>query len=249
MRNKVTIITGASSNHFMCLQSLLWTISVFEPTARVIVLDLGLTAAESSALTDVPPFYLANWELRKYAFENYPDHFRMENNAGRMAFRPISVQSAAKEFGGIVIWLDAGCQLSARIDELEWIIKQTGVYCPTTQCTIAEKLYPSAHAPLSVTDDLLPLQLRDAGVCGFDTQNPQAMALIDRWAAVALDARCTAPDGSTRFNHRQDAVFAVLLNQAAAANGWTLRDRKMIDISMKRDFITLTETKHRLNRR
>ena len=46
----LTIVTGASSNHFLPLQSLLWTISKFEPTARVIVYDLGLTAEEHAEL-------------------------------------------------------------------------------------------------------------------------------------------------------------------------------------------------------
>ncbi len=54
----LTITTGASSNHFLPLQSLLWTIAKFEPTARVIAYDLGLTPDEHAQLRDTPPCFL-----------------------------------------------------------------------------------------------------------------------------------------------------------------------------------------------
>jgi hypothetical protein len=253
----LTIVTAASSNHYRCLQSLLWTIAKFESDARVIVWDLGLSEDESTQLTTVPPFYLKTWDLRKFDFTKYPAYFALDSQPstpgsqlnGRMGFRPITLQLAANEFGGTVLWMDAGCQLGDRLTAIRWTIEQRGVYCACTAGTIGEKLDQTARTPLGVTDDLLQKPLRDAGICGFDTTNPAAKALIDRWAAVALQPACTAPPGTTKSTHRQDAVFAVLLLQAAKANNWQLYDQRLPGAVMRRDWMTLAETQYLLGTR
>lgn len=255
LRPTLTIVTGASSNHFLPLQSLLWTISKFEPTARVVVYDLGLTAEEHAELINTPPF-LANWELRTFDFNKYPPHFSMAENAGRMAFRPAVLAEVAHEKcaeplsislrSPLLLWLDAGCQLREPLDAIKATIQREDIYCPCAPGTIAACLHPSSHASLSVTTDLLPLPIRDAGICGFDLANPAVPKLLERWASVALDKNCTAPDGSTRRTHRQDAVFAVLLNQAAKVNNWTLQGKRLRGLTIKQDNLTLTETKFRI---
>lgn len=254
MNTPLTIVTAASSNHFRCLQNLLWTITKFEPTARVIVYDLGLTPAEHALLQDAPPFYLANWDLRTFNFTQYPPHFDMSANGGRMAFRPVALAETPYELAtlnpqpSILLWLDAGCQLREPLNAIRACIMTNGIYCPCSPGTIEECLYPSenCYASLSVTGDLLPLPIRDAGICGFDISKPAVMSLINRWRSVALDKTCTAPEGSTRKTHRQDAVFAVLLNQAAKANGWKLEGKKLRGLVYKQDTVTLKETKFRV---
>jgi len=251
--SSLTLVTAASSNHFRCLLSLLWTIAKFEPRARVIVWDIGLTAEEHSTLRDAAPFYLANWELKIFDFTKYPPH-----EAGRMAFRPTILAQLAHGLIQsssplalhpahlLLCWLDADCQLRAPLDDLQTTVKKTGVYSPCIPGTIETRLHPAARAPLGVTDDLLPKPLRDAGICGFATANPQAIALLDRWASVALDKTCTAPEKSTRRTHRQDAVFAVLLNQAAQKNNWHLETKHLPSLTGKQDHLTLAETKFRV---
>lgn len=258
----LVIVTGASSNHFLCLQSLLWTISKFEPDAKVIVYDLGLTADEHASLLDAPPFYLNDWQLRTFDFTKYPPHFSMSENAGRMAFRPTALADVAHELltaapqatetattshqPSTLLWLDAGCQLRESLDEIRTCVKRNGVYCACAPGTIASMLYHAARKPLTVTEDLLSKPIRDAGVCGFNIANEQATTLLDQWASVAIDKNCTAPEGSTRRTHRQDAVFAVLLNQAANINGWTLEGRRLRGLAIKQDNVTLKETKFRV---
>jgi hypothetical protein len=252
-----TIVTAASSNHFRCLLSLLWTIAKFEPHARVIVWDIGLTAEEHSTLRDAPPFYLADWELKTFDFTKYPPHFNLHVEAGRMAFRPIILSELAHELiqpssplaplpSPLLLWFDADCQLRAPLDDLKTSVKKTGVYSPCIPGAITTRLHSAARTPLGVTDDLLPKPLRDAGICGFDTANPRAIALLERWASVALDKICTAPENSTRHTHRQDAVFAVLLNQAAQKNNWHLETNHLPSLTSKQDHLTLEETKFRV---
>jgi len=251
---KLTIVTGASSNHFLPLQSLLWTISQFEPAARVIAWDLGLTPDEHAFISN-PPFSLANFELRTFDFTKYPPHFNINVEAGRMAFRPTVVAQIAHELlplnpqrPAIVCWLDAGCQLREPLDAICSCIAKDGIYCPCAPGAIGACLHPSSRAPLGVTNDLIPKPIRDAGICCFDISKPEVIALLDRWAAVALDKNCSAPEGSTRRTHRQDAVFAVLLNQAMQTNRWTLEGKRLRGLAIKQDNLTLAETQFRVGK-
>lgn len=251
--SSLTIVTGASSNHFLPLQSLLWTIAKFEPAARVIAYNLGLTPDEHAYLEHTPPFYLKHFELRTFDFNQYPPHFSMAQEAGRMAFRPTVLAAIAHEqetrnqkHETLLLWLDAGCQLREPLHEIRACIHRDGVYCPCAPGTIENTLHAAARAPLSVREDLLPVPIRDAGICGFNISNPQIVAFLDRWAEVALDKSCTAPRGSTRHTHRQDAVFAVLLNQGGKTNCWKLETNRLRGLAIKQDTLTLTETKFRI---
>jgi hypothetical protein len=273
----LTIVTGASSNHFLPLQSLLWTIAKFEPAARVIVYDLGLTPDEHATLRDAPPFYLANWELRTFAFENYPPHFSLAENAGRMAFRPTVLAALAKDLSLVgrassravplapltshLLWLDAGCQLREPLHAIRACIARDGVYSPCAPGSIEQCLHPTSYPSLGLPDQstinyelstILPLPIRDAGICGFDipvaaVYDRRVLALLNRWAEIALDKNATAPENSTRHTHRQDAVFAVLLNQAARENNWTLETKRLRGLAIKQDALTLAETKFRID--
>lgn len=109
---------------------------------------------------------------------------------------------------------------------------------------IGERLFPTAHAPLNVTPDLFNQPIRDAGICGFDTTNSKAMALIQKWAQTALNPNCTAPEGSTKKTRIQDAIFAVRLHQARLATDHLARG-----IIMRRDNLSLAETKFRCGAR
>ena len=60
----LTIVTGASSNHFRCLRNLLDSIQRFEPTTRTIVYDLGLSPAELRELRA--------YEVRHFAYNQIP---------------------------------------------------------------------------------------------------------------------------------------------------------------------------------
>jgi len=261
---ELTIVTGASSNHFLPLQSLLWTVSKFEPNARVIVYDLGLTGIEHTQLSENAAA-LKNWELRSFDFSKYPPHFSLAENSGRMAFRPTVLAQVARQFStveqastctipssspvtrhsSLLVWLDAGCQLREPLATLKARIQRDCVYSPCAPGAIATCLHPGSYPFLHVTSDLLTIPIRDAGICGFNITNSQVTMLLDRWAAVALDKNCTAPEGSTRRTHRQDAVFAVLLNQAAKANNWSLEGKRLRGLAIKQDNLTLAETQFR----
>lgn len=234
MKDKITILTAASSNHFSCLMNLIWSVNKFAPTANVVVYDIGLTAEEAKQVPNI----------RTFDFSKYPSYFNMKENAGRMAFRPIITQDGSKEFGGVILWLDAGCLLTGDITELITYVKKHGVYAHRTSGTIGQTLHPTAHKALGVTDTICNQRLRDAGIAGFDTSNPNVTKLIDDWASAALNKDATAPDGSSRKNHRQDSVFSALLYK----HGFTLDNHRVLNIKMRQDNLSLAETKRRYER-
>ena len=244
-RPALTIVTAADSSHYQCMSNLLWTISKQEPGARVIALDLGLTADESALLNNVPPFYLANWQLRTFDFSKYPPHFNMAQNSGFIAFRPVAMADIAHEFGGIVIWMDGDCQLRQPLSRTLAIINKQGIYSPNIQMTVGTKLMPVAFTALGVTSDLLTKPIADPGICGFDASHPQIMALLDRWKAVTMDPNCTAPTGATLHTHNPDSIWSTILYQADKDNHWGLNFNRSGGIMKGCDNLSLAETKFR----
>src|SRR5579859_3360420 len=113
--NSLTIVTGSSSNHFLCLKNLLFSISLFEPKTRTIIYDLGLKNSELEELESGP------CEIRKFRFEEYPEYFRINDsqyytglkinkghNSGCYAWKPVIINNLVQESCGMVLWLDAG---------------------------------------------------------------------------------------------------------------------------------------------
>lgn len=207
MKHDLTIATAWSSNHHRCGNNLLWSIAEREPRARVIIYDIVLTDEERDFL----PAYVKHGELRRFDFSKYPAHFKLSENSGRMAFRPVIVHEASKEFGGIILWLDAGCILTGSLKLLMLAVKKYGIISPSVPSKLKLALHPSTHEALKVSGDRMEKPMRDAGISCFDTSQPKVMQFIEHWRDVALNPALTAPEGSVKRTHRQDAVFAALL--------------------------------------
>lgn len=210
----LTILTGANEKYFETVQGTLWTLAKFSPAAKVILLDLGLTRAQSEYLANTPPFYLKDFSIRKFDFSEYPAHFSMAENSGRAAFRPVNILYAAKEFGGVVCWIDAGSMVECSLGSMLAQVATYGLFARASNGTVAQVVYPSAQTALGVTPEIAGLPMRRLGYCAFDTSKPEVMTLLQKWAIVTLDPAITAPAGSTKSNHIQGGVFAVLLAQS-----------------------------------
>ena len=198
-----TLITAASANHFAPLQRLLYTLAKFEPKLHVVVWDLGLDAAQRQQLTG---------DVRTFDFSPYPPYFDLAKNAGRMGFRPVCLAAAAKEFGGVIVWMDAGNLLMGGLYHFARFVTRVGAWSPVTQGQVGRKLAPSSAGALGVTDAIASAPLLDAGLCAFDTVNPSAVALLSAWRAAALNPAIADPAGADRYAHRQDAVFTALFH-------------------------------------
>lgn len=208
----LTIVTGADSTYYVRVQALLWTIGLLVPNAKVILVDLGMAQEQTDYLSNTPPFYIKDFTIQKFDFSKYPTYFDVTKDSGRVGFRSVSVQAVAKKYGGMVLWLDAKMIVQSGIGGLIREITSCGIHCPINIAgTVAQTVFPSAQTALGVTPDIGKLTMRRMGVCGFDTTNAAVMTFIDQWVSAALNPAIAAPTGSSKSNHYDGGVFAVLL--------------------------------------
>jgi hypothetical protein len=242
----LTIVTGASSNHFNCLCNLLYTISVFENDSRDIVYDLGLLEKERAYLLNLG--YLT---LRTFDFSAHPEWmtFRRDGDkaarCGCYAWKPIILLDAVLECGGLVLWLDAGILIHRRLNGIRQALQDEGLYCPTSSGSIRQWTHPQTLSYLNVTAHILEKQNRAAGMVGFCAFNPVALHILKAWRTVSSLKECIAPPGATIYNHRYDqALLGILLYQYQELHKFSLFDQLLDLSSHHNDRRTLEEVKN-----
>lgn len=205
----LTIITGASSNHFKSLKQLLESADLHEPKTPIIVYDLGLTAQESKQLQG--PYR----KVLKFSFQNYPSHVNIHKHAGQYAWKPIIIADTLNSVQGNIFWLDAGCKIEEPLTELRTYLIKHGLYTPRSGGTIQDWTDPATMRKLHVTQDVAKMSNRAGGVVAIKWECPVSRSLIQRWKLLALNKAIIAPKGSNRKNHRQDqSILSILVNQA-----------------------------------
>ena len=225
----LTIVTGASSNHFPCLKNLLDSVSLFEPETRTVAYDLGLTAPEAAQLD------AKNVVVRKFDYSRYPAYIDIRVDAGQYAWKPIIVADALREFGGMVLWLDSGNLIHAPLARVRSALLEQGLYCPVSSGTVERWTHPTTLSGLGVASDMLARPQLNAAIVGLMAGRPGVDELAQRWKACALNRDCIAPPGSDRSNHRQDqAILTILIHQFAEQYGCKLQTERL-DVSTHND--------------
>jgi len=244
-----TIVSGASSNHFRCLKNLLFTLSIFEPGTRTIIYDLGLSLEEKRELEG------QNCELREFPYVDYPPHIKVHpvesgyeqgKRSGCYGWKPIIIKRIMGEFGGSVLWLDAGNLIHCRLDRIRKVLTANGLYSPTCIGSIKEWTHPTTLEYLKVTDDVYDKPNRHAAIIGLSCVRPEIIALVERWEQSALDPSCIGPPGATVKNHRYDqAVFSILVYQLQVRRPRVLVDERL-DVSTHHDRLPRRMVKRKL---
>ena len=194
----ITIVTAASSNHFRSVLQFLGTIP---QGVRVVVYDIGLTPAERSQLPSV----------RSFDFDAYPPFLRLSApDAGAYAWKPVIVYDVCREFGGIVVWCDAGNKLR-NLSQLVTATRHCGVYSATSMGTFREWTHPTARAAMVGSEKFHRQPMRNAACVGIDWSNTQAQYLIHDWKTLALRKEISLPNGANRLNHRHDQSLLTYL--------------------------------------
>jgi len=210
---EVAFVTAADSTHSRSLLQLLESLATWELGSKIVVFDLGLNTNQREKL-DQKCIEIGNTEVRTFVYENYPDYFNIEVNAGQYAWKPVIVSKIASELETPFIWMDAGNLINKRLSWVRRFLKRDGFLCPSSSGTIRDWTHEGMLKCLNVSSELLTLTNLNGAVIGFDPRLPRVQDLIDRWAACALRQDCIAPSGSTRENHRQDqAALTVLAYQ------------------------------------
>jgi hypothetical protein len=195
---RVTIVTAASSNHFRSLLQFLGTV----PSGiNVVVYDIGLSDHERA---QVP-------SARRFAFDQYPSFLRLSAaDSGAYAWKPCIVYDVCREFGGIVIWCDAGNKLR-NIHDIVRAVKTCGVYSAISLGSFRGLTHPRTLSALSGSDAFLHRPMRNAACVGIDWSNPTAQYLVHDWKTLALRKEISLPEGANRLNHRHDQSILTYL--------------------------------------
>jgi hypothetical protein len=214
----LTIVTGASSNHFGCLCNLLTSLDRYED-ARVLVHDLGLTEPEAQRLRD------DGRNLAKFPFDRYPPHFGQSATfAIPYAWKPVIIHDALMAAGHPVLWLDAGNLVHERLDREREQLRTVGFYSPGSPGTIADWTHPVTLQGLGARPEILGDRNRAGGTVGFGT-NDLAREIAIAWRDAAMSEAIFCPEGWSRKLHRCDqAVLSVLVAQARRRRSFTLAD-------------------------
>lgn len=216
----IVIGTGASTheNHACWLLNLLKSLECTQPSLTVIVYDLGFSESplDQSLLSDVHKGAVV---LRKFPYDKYPAHFRVDRNAGQYSWKPAIIKELTDEFGA-VLWLDAGNKVDKdnNITAVLDTIKSVGFYSPASVGTATEWTHPQMFRYFGVQDtDILgwdAVPNCNGAVVGFSRDSLAYKKLLLPWFNCANELKCIAPPGSNRSNHRQDqAALTVLAHQ------------------------------------
>lgn len=205
----LTIVSGASSNHFKSLKNFILSVKRFESNTPLIIYNLGLTATEIT--------WLENQELvlKHFDFSLYPDFCNINTNAGCYAWKPIIIANTLLEVKHNVLWLDAGCLIYSRLQSVRNAINDFGIYSPDSSAHIAYWTHENTSLLLRVNSSIKNERNVSGGVVGVSFSHVSAKDIIMKWKRFALNKSIIAPIGSTRENHRQDqSILSILMRTA-----------------------------------
>lgn len=222
MTTELTIITAASAGYWRCLWQMLRSAGRhrLDSSHRFVVYDLGLPAAARQRVASDFPW--CEWR----ECPPLPPHAAVALRT--YAWKPIVVHAAVSEFGGFVLWLDSATVFRGSLAEPIAGIQRYGLYTLAGQTMLQHQcdraVWTVADAPL----EILHLPERPAGVIGVDTAHEVARAIIDRWHAMALDARYWRPLAA---GHRpEQALLSILIFRHSLDGSLTVNPGE-IDIS------------------
>jgi len=221
-KEELVIVTGASDNHFEVLRNLLQTIITFQPSAGIIINDLGLPIESSKELADwcldqqAKGLWLCT--VRLFEFWKYPSYFNISIARGEYAWKPVIIKEVVDEYP-LVLWLDAGDALHASLNETITNIRERGFISTETAPSVKqwthEGMFTYFEKHFLLTDKILQKVLAgqncNGAVNGWYRHSAVAYQMLSKWEQCALTRECIAPEGSSRLNHRQDQAALTLL--------------------------------------
>ncbi|CAO3627416.1 unnamed protein product [Cunninghamella blakesleeana] len=248
-----TIVTAASANHLCALENLLYSLNDLRtqliPFPKIIVYNLGVNkTTQLPILQQLHKNGLMD-ELETFQYKDYPSFWDISYQAGEYGWKTGIVHEASKKYGGFLLWLDAGNQVTA--DFLyrfpSYLIKHQGFWSPRSAFTIGRWTHPGMldyfhkkNEDDDINDEQFLNQLNCNGaVIGFDAGNKTIMdTIISPWYKCGLDKNCIAPPGSSRSNHRQDQAAITYL--AYKTNHACHRSPRSYKIFTHRDIVCRT---------
>jgi len=206
----ITFISGASSNHYKTLNQFLTLFEKYRKNDyKLIVYDLGLNKDELNHIKYNFPKNI----YRRFNYENYPDWFNININAGQYAWKPNIIYNICEEFGGIVVWFDAGTYIQRDLTEYINFIKKNSFHTPISGGAIERWTHPTTYKYFNNYNYKKDDNSRAGGCVGMNYDVAWVKNIIKEWKDFSNIKDCIAPEGSSRDNHRQDqTILSILFN-------------------------------------
>lgn len=210
-REPLRIITAADSSHYMSLLQLLESIVRFEPTASVVIYDLGFAEDQRKELAKKVSL-TSRMNLKPFEFSAYPSHFAMSKSAGSYAWKPtifeMEMNGSAES---LLLWLDAGDILKGPLFNVRRAIRKCGLWSPASAGTVEEWTHPTTLERFAVSHKALTSGNLNGAIVGIDSRSRKAKLAVHWWSLAAQHKEWIAPEGSDRSNHRQDQSLLTLI--------------------------------------
>jgi hypothetical protein len=208
---ELTIVTGSDFTHYKSLTNLLQSLIEFEVNSRLVVYDLGLNEVQKK---DLKKNFL-NIELIDFQFDKYPvfisQRSKSDNKLGSYAWKPIVIKETIDNYGGSVLWLDAGNALTKRLTLIRIILTSIGLYACYSPGKISDWTHSDVLKNMKFNLKLINKRNLASGMVGFNSKNKKSLNILNEWFEKAQIEKLIAPKGSSRSNHRQDQSLLTLL--------------------------------------
>lgn len=234
MNDELTILTGASSNHYNPLLNLLESLRIHEPDTNVEVWDLGLTPKQRSRIEE------RGWTVQTFPFDEYPPHCNFHRPEGELmhAWKPVLISQRLFALDGLVLWLDAGNLVHAPLDSVRKMLHEQGIFFQLTSIPIGRYAHPETLRRMStlITEETPKLPMVLGGLCGFTRRSAMVCAL---WRYACLDPECVRPKGWNRAEHRSDQIIlSILVHRVSTLLKYQVANYHPLEISWLNDDLT-----------
>ncbi|KAI8986053.1 hypothetical protein BDB01DRAFT_787512 [Pilobolus umbonatus] len=216
-----TIVTASSANHLCSLENFLYSLGDLrhemdsDQYPRVVVYNIGVNRTQLPILDKLQSHGLMD-ELIHFDFEHYPRFWDVALSAGEYAWKTGIVNDARIRYGGILVWLDSGNQVSKEfLLDIPHTIRDelNGFWSPKSDHNMQKWTHPGMFDffGANMTEYRYKKNCNGAAI-GFDTTNQTVVnEIIIPWFECGLQKNCIAPSGSNRTNHRQDQAVLTYL--------------------------------------
>lgn len=197
--DNLIIVTAANSLYYKTMLNLLNSLDKYE-NKHIIIWDLGLLEEEKKNIKKCFNYI----EVKQFDFSKYPSFFNIDINAGEYAWKPVIIKKTFEQYDGFILWLDAGCIISHRLNSIRNLIKIYGFYCPYSQDSIQSWTHEKTLDFFKLPKNHYRKKMLSAGIVGINKKSKKTEKIINEWSTLAYKRDVIAPYGSNRNNHRQD---------------------------------------------
>lgn len=216
-----TIVTGSSANHLCSLENFLYSLHELRPDIdmdqfpRIAVYNIGMNRTQLPILNQLQEHGLID-DLITFDHERYPRFWDVAIDAGQYGWKTGIVNDARVRYGGVLVWLDAGNQVTRDfILNIADTVRNDyhGFWSPKSAYGMGKWTHKGMFKFFGA--DIKEYRYKsncNGAAVGFDADNSTIVnTLIIPWFECGLQKNCIAPPGSSRENHRQDQAALTYL--------------------------------------